>query len=84
VEKFMTAENTTAEHIDPNHLSADMVRRFVRLAVLQAGVAGFVWGTALCALLYDSWPKAILAAVCASGLSLAAYLLAGRVVRSIV
>jgi hypothetical protein len=73
----------TAEHTDPNHLPANTARRFVWFAVLEAGVAGFVWGTALFTLLYDNWPKAILGALCAIGLSLAAYFLARRVVRSI-
>jgi hypothetical protein len=80
----MTAENTTAEHTDPNNLPADTARKFVWFAVLEAGVGGFVWGIALFTLLYDNWPKALLAAICATGLSLAAYLFAGRVVRSIV
>jgi putative flippase GtrA len=73
----------TAEHTDPNHLPADTARRFVWFAVLEAGAAGLVWGIALFTLLYDNWPKAILASLCATGLSLAAYFLAGRVVRSI-
>ena len=74
----------TAEHINTDRLPADTARRFVWFAVLEAGAAGFVWGLVFFTLLYDNWPKAILLALCATGLSLAAYFLAGRVVRSIV
>jgi hypothetical protein len=73
-----------AERSDPNHLPIDTARKFVWYAVVEAGVAGFIWGVALFALLYGDWPRTILAIFCAAALSLAACFLARRVARSIV